>query len=141
MLSGYYIVNAASGKVLDDPAFSTSNGAVIQQYQLNGGANQQWDLVPLNDGNYEVVNAYSGKVLDDPAFSTSNGTLIQQYQLNGGQPAMEARRAGERQLRGVQRVQRQGARRPGVLDQQRHPDPAVPAQRGSQPAVEAVGGG
>jgi Calpain family cysteine protease/Ricin-type beta-trefoil lectin domain-like len=84
LLSGYYIVNASSGKVLDDPAFSTSNGAIIQQYQPNGGANQRWNLVALADGNYEVFNAYSGKVLDDPAFSTSNGTLIQQYQLNGG---------------------------------------------------------
>ena len=47
LLSGYYIVNASSGKVLDDPSFSTSNGTLIQQYQLNGEANQQWDLVPL----------------------------------------------------------------------------------------------
>jgi hypothetical protein len=41
LLSGYYIVNAASGKVLDDPGFSTSNGTPIDQWQLNGGANQQ----------------------------------------------------------------------------------------------------
>ena len=84
LLSGYYIVNAFSGKVLDDPGFSTSNGAVIQQFQLNGGANQRWNLVPLANGNFEVFNAFSGKVLDDPAFSTANGTDIQQYQLNGG---------------------------------------------------------
>src|SRR5262249_40348367 len=76
------IVNASSGEVLDDPAFSTSNGTLIQQYQLNGGTNQQWKIVALSNGNDEVFNAYSGKVLDDPAFSTSNGTLIQQYQLN-----------------------------------------------------------
>ena len=30
-----YVVNASSGKVLDDPDFSTSNGTQIQQYQLN----------------------------------------------------------------------------------------------------------
>ena len=84
LLSGYYIVNASSGKGLDDPDFSTSNGAVIDQWQPNGGANQQWNLVPLSDGNDEVVNAYSGKVLDDPGLSTSNGTLIEQDQLKGG---------------------------------------------------------
>src|SRR5215470_11910898 len=84
LLSGYYIVNAFSGKVLDDPNFSTSNGAVIQQFQPNGGANQRWNLVRLANGNYEVFNAYSGKVLEDPNFSTSNGTPIQQFQLNGG---------------------------------------------------------
>ena len=81
LLSGFYIVNVASGKVLDDPNFSKSNGAVIQQYQLNGGANQRWDLVPLEDGYDEVVNEYSGKVLTDPDFSTSNGTTI--IQLHG----------------------------------------------------------
>ena len=46
-LSGFYIVNAASGKVLDDPNFSTSNRAPIQQFQLNGGLNQQWRLLPV----------------------------------------------------------------------------------------------
>jgi hypothetical protein len=84
-LSGtYYVVNAASGLVLDDPGFSTSNGAIIQQQQLNGGTNQQWSFVPLANGNYEVRNAYSDKVLEDPKFSTSNGTQIIQYTLNGG---------------------------------------------------------
>jgi hypothetical protein len=84
MLSGLYIVNASSGKVLDDPDFSTSNGTLIQQYQLNGGLNQQWKLVALADGNDEIFNASSGKVLDEAEISTSNGTLIQQHQLNGG---------------------------------------------------------
>ena len=46
LLSGFYILNAASGKVLDDPNFSTSNGAQIIQFQLNGGLNQQWKLLP-----------------------------------------------------------------------------------------------
>ncbi len=84
LLSGYYLVNEASGNVLDDPGGSTSNGAVIDQWQLNGGANQQWDLVALADGNDAIVNASSDKVLDDPDFSTSNGTPIQLYQPNGG---------------------------------------------------------
>ena len=50
LLSAYYIVNEASGKVLDDPGFSTSNGADIDQWQLNGGANQRWNVVPQKDG-------------------------------------------------------------------------------------------
>src|SRR5271165_6117296 len=85
LLSGYYIVNEASGKVLDDPGGSTSNGANIQQFQLKGGANQRWDLVQVpNSSNIEVVNEASGLVLDDPAYSTSNGTPIDQWQWNGG---------------------------------------------------------
>ena len=72
-----------------------ATGPVDPEYQLNGGANQQWRIVPLANGNDEVFNAESGKVLDDPSFS----------------------------------------------HQQRDRHRAVPAQRGSQPAVEAVGGG
>ena len=84
MLSGYYIVNAASGKVLDDPDFSTSNGAVIDQWQLNGGANQQWNLVPVTDGNDEIVTRPAARCSTTPASSTSNGTQIDQWQANGG---------------------------------------------------------
>ena len=84
MLSGYYIVNAYSGKVLDDPNFSTTNGTPVQQFQLNGGANQRWNLVDLTNGHCEIFNADSEKFLDDPNFSTSNGTQIILYQLNGG---------------------------------------------------------
>jgi hypothetical protein len=86
LLSGYYIVNAASGKVLDDPGGSTSNGAVIEQWQLNCGMNQRWDILPVASGsvNCLLVNEASGKVLGDPGFSTSNGTGIIQWQWNGG---------------------------------------------------------
>jgi hypothetical protein len=84
LLSGYYIVNEASGKVLDDPGGSTSNTADIDQWQLNGGANQQWNVVPQTDGRFELVNVSSSKALTDPNFSKSNGTIIQQSQPNGG---------------------------------------------------------
>jgi len=76
------ITNVYSGKVLDDTGFSTRNGTLIQQWQSNGGLNQQWNLVPLRDGNFEIQNVYSGKVLDDTGFSKRNGTPIQQWQWN-----------------------------------------------------------
>ena len=41
----YLIVNAYTGMVLDDPASSTANGTIIEQYQLNGGLNQQWEVI------------------------------------------------------------------------------------------------
>ena len=50
MLSGNYLINAASGKVLDEPACSTTLGAVIDQCQITGGTNQQWQIVPLSNG-------------------------------------------------------------------------------------------
>jgi hypothetical protein len=78
LLSGYYVINESSGKVLDDPNFSKSNGAVMQQFQLNGGANQQWNFVKLPDGNQKIVNASSGMVLANDDHSTSDGTPIVQ---------------------------------------------------------------
>jgi hypothetical protein len=83
LLSGYYIVNAASGKVLDDPGFSTSEGYIIDQYQLNGGANQQWNLDYLSNGNVEIVNESSNQFLDDPDYATGPH-VIDQWDWNGG---------------------------------------------------------
>ncbi len=136
------LINASNSKVLDDPAFSTANGTSIDQYQPNGGTNQQWKLVAAGNApavtNY-VVNAYSGKVLDDPAFSTSNKTVMDQYQLNGGtNQRLGVRPAGRWQRPDRQRIQRQGAGRPGFLDGQRDPHRSVPAQRGPEPAVDRL---
>ena len=38
------LVNPASGKCLDDPAFNTTNGTQLILYSCNGGTNQQWHL-------------------------------------------------------------------------------------------------
>jgi hypothetical protein len=83
LLSNVCIANAASGKVLDDPNGSTLSGAVIQQFQLNGGLNQQWQLASLSDGNFQIVNAASGLVLGDPNGSTAAGQVIAQFPANG----------------------------------------------------------
>ncbi|MBV8231281.1 MAG: RICIN domain-containing protein, partial [Planctomycetaceae bacterium] len=82
-----YIQNVFSQKYLDDPGSSTSNGTAIIQYDFNGGLNQQWRLLPVNDGSnfhYVIQNASSGLVLDDANFSTDDGTGLIQYQYNGG---------------------------------------------------------
>ena len=44
------IVNQASGLVLGDPGYSTSNGTGIIQWQLNAGMNEQWQLDQLGNG-------------------------------------------------------------------------------------------
>src|SRR5262249_43935508 len=85
----YYIVNAASGKVLDDPGGTTSNGAFIDQWQLNGAVNQKWiiqkDFTDPNGQTVDlIVNGDSGKVLDDPSYSTNRGTGVIQYQEQSG---------------------------------------------------------
>ena len=82
MLSGYYIVNG-NGDALDDPGGSTSYGTIIEQWQLNGGANQRWDLVPVGNGNYFIQNEASQLVLDN-SLSNINGTVIDQWLSYGG---------------------------------------------------------
>ena len=62
---GYFkIVSRSSGKVLDVPNSSTLNNAIIQQVQDNGGANQQWALIPAGNGFYKIMNRNSAKVLE-----------------------------------------------------------------------------
>ena len=84
LLAAYYIINEYSSKALDDPGASPSNFAVIDQWQLNGGTNQRWDLIPVGGNDYFYIrNEASGLVLDN-SLSTSNGTLIDQFQQTGG---------------------------------------------------------
>jgi Ricin-type beta-trefoil lectin domain-like len=83
LLSGYYIINASSLDALDDPGGSTSNFTIIDQWVLNGGANQRWDLVPVGNGNYFIQNEASQFVLDN-ALSTNDGSVIYQTQSYGG---------------------------------------------------------
>ena len=105
LLSGYYIVNASSGKVLDDPGGSTSNGTLIDQWQLNGGANQQWDFVPA--GRRQRRDRQRGqrqgagrpRVLDQQRDQHRSVPAQRRPE-----PAMEDRRPGQRQRRDDQRV-------------------------------------
>ena len=85
LLSVYYIVNASSGKVLTDPAFSASYGTPIAQYQLYGTVNQQWTLGPAERTGYETIfNASSDLALTGSVAATSNGTGITQSQVSEG---------------------------------------------------------
>ena len=46
----YRIYNKTSGKALDVKGGNAMNGAIIQLYQSNGGANQQWKLIDRGAG-------------------------------------------------------------------------------------------
>ena len=46
----FVIMSVSSGKVLDVPAFSTQDGTTIDQWDLNGGDNQHWQLVLVDPG-------------------------------------------------------------------------------------------
>ena len=80
----YVLVNRQSGKALDVAAKSTGDGAVIQQWTRNDGANQQWQLVDSGSGYYRLRARHSGKVVDLWNWSTADGGEFRQYtDLNG----------------------------------------------------------
>lgn len=80
----YEIINRNSGKVLDVPKGSTSDGTGLIQWSYHSGTNQQWRIVPIGNGYNKLVNRNSGKVLDVPRFSTMPALQLQQWTDNGG---------------------------------------------------------
>jgi hypothetical protein len=70
---------------MDVAGLSLADGATVQQYDCNGGANQQWYRIPFgSNGNYLIVSKNSGKCLDVVGASLANGARVQQYRCNGG---------------------------------------------------------
>ncbi|MFC5661456.1 RICIN domain-containing protein [Kitasatospora misakiensis] len=67
-------------KCLDVTTQSTENGARVQQWTCNGGANQQWYWTDAG----ELVGVASGKCLDIPAGSTDEGVQAIIWTCNGG---------------------------------------------------------
>lgn len=78
------IFSVSSGLVLDVPGFATGPSP-IQQFPGNGGANQQWQLILVNENGFtfKIVSVSSGLVLDVPGFATGPSP-IQQFPDNGG---------------------------------------------------------
>ena len=74
----YRLVSVHSGKALDVNAFSTADGARIQQWTDQNTANQQWKLRATPDGYYELVNRNSGKVVGVAGDSTAEAAATEQ---------------------------------------------------------------
>ena len=89
--SFHSVVARHSGKCLDVAVDSAANGALVQQWQCNGGNAQNWSLVPrlFSDGSgnflYELKrNRFLGGVRLCLDMDTTNYAHIQQWQCNGG---------------------------------------------------------
>jgi hypothetical protein len=68
-----------SGRCLDVPGQSTTNGTLLEIWDCNGGANQQWTY--LSNGELQV---YGNKCLDVPNHATAAGTRVEIWDCNGG---------------------------------------------------------
>jgi hypothetical protein len=70
----------ALGKCLDVSGNSTADGAKVQLWSCNGGANQNWQA--STDGS--LRNPRSGKCLDVSGGGSSDGTLVNLWSCHGG---------------------------------------------------------
>jgi hypothetical protein len=83
----YTITSVHSGQAIDDPAFSNTPGNVMQQWDVNGGTNQQWVVNNLGNDVITLTNVSSGQALEVIGGSTANSTLVDQrpYSSNSWQ--------------------------------------------------------
>jgi O-glycosyl hydrolase len=70
---------SASGRCLDVPGASQTDGTQLSIWDCNGGANQQWTLNSLGE-----LTVYGNKCLDVPGSATTAGTRVQIWTCNGG---------------------------------------------------------
>ncbi|WP_030442947.1 ricin-type beta-trefoil lectin domain protein, partial [Actinoplanes subtropicus] len=73
---GGRIVGAQSGRCIDVPNSSHSNGTRVQLYDCNGQANQQWTLTSSKQ-----LTVYGSMCLD--AAGSGNASAVQIYSCNG----------------------------------------------------------
>jgi hypothetical protein len=74
------LVGVQSGRCLDVPNQSMTNGTQLEIWDCNGGANQQWRV----NADGTIVGVESGLCLDVIGAGTANGVLIDIFTCNGG---------------------------------------------------------
>ncbi|MFF9623063.1 endo-1,4-beta-xylanase [Streptomyces griseosporeus] len=75
--TGGQIKGVGSGRCLDVPNTSTTDGTQVQLWDCNGGTNQQWTSTDAGE-----LRVYGNKCLD--AAGTGNGAKVQIYSCWGG---------------------------------------------------------
>jgi endo-1,4-beta-xylanase len=76
--TGQEIVGGASGRCIDVPNASTSNGTQVQLYDCWGGSNQRFTYTSSKQ-----LMVYGNKCLDASGRGTTNGTAIVIWDCNG----------------------------------------------------------
>jgi hypothetical protein len=73
------LVGAGSGRCLDVPNVSMTNGTQVEIWDCNGGSNQQW--TQLSSG---ALRVYTNKCLDVIGHATAPGSKVAIWDCNGG---------------------------------------------------------
>jgi alpha-L-fucosidase 2 len=76
-------VNRRSGKVIDVPGSSTTNGTALIQWSKSGSNNQRWVLTDLGGGIYKITNVNSTQGLNVNGGSTADDATIVQWPYGG----------------------------------------------------------
>jgi predicted alpha-1,6-mannanase (GH76 family) len=79
----YNLVNLNSGLAADVQHATTTNGSPVNQYTINGGANQQWGVTNVGGGIYEIIGVPSGRALSTDGGGSANGTEMDIYDYSG----------------------------------------------------------
>jgi hypothetical protein len=77
-LQNVMLVGTGSGRCVDVPGSSTSNGTQVQLWDCHGGSNQRWTYTSSKQ-----LMVYGNKCLDANAQGTSNGTAVIIWDCNG----------------------------------------------------------
>ncbi len=80
-LAGSTTIRGLGGRCLDVANASAANGATVQLWDCNGGANQQWTVNAV--GTAGEIRSGLGKCLDVQDGSTADGAKVQLYDCNG----------------------------------------------------------
>ncbi|WP_212846113.1 ricin-type beta-trefoil lectin domain protein [Catellatospora sp. IY07-71] len=76
--SNVLVVGQPSGRCIDVPGSSTTNGAQLQIWDCHGGTNQRWTYTAGRQ-----LTVYGGKCLDANGNGTANGTAVIIWDCNG----------------------------------------------------------
>ncbi|MEW9534582.1 arabinofuranosidase catalytic domain-containing protein [Microbispora sp. NPDC049125] len=76
--TGQQIVGGQSGRCLDVPNSSTTNGTQLQLWDCNSNANQRWTVTSSKQ-----IQVYGNKCLDAYGQGTANGTQVIIWDCNG----------------------------------------------------------
>jgi O-glycosyl hydrolase len=80
--TAHELIGSQSGRCLDVPGVSTTNGTQLDIYDCNAGSNQEFSLTASG-----AITVYSGstvKCLDGYQDGTAAGTIVDIYTCNGG---------------------------------------------------------
>jgi len=72
------LVGGQSGRCIDDPNSSTTNGTQMQLFDCNGNANQRWTSTASGQ-----LTVFGNKCLDANGRGTTNGTAVIIWDCNG----------------------------------------------------------